>query len=72
MSLNEIFTRRFAELHDYFASMPYQNYRSLSGRYVPDGHWRKWATSADSLIRAALGAHSSHYQVFSSQFAMPV
>jgi hypothetical protein len=68
--LNEIFTRRFAELADYFASMPYQNYpHGISGRFVPDGFWRKWATSADSLIRASFGENSSHYQAFSSRLA---
>jgi hypothetical protein len=71
--LKETFTKRFAELHDYFASMPYQSYpQGIHGRYVPDGFWRKWATSADSLIRAACGETSSHYQAFSSQLAKTV
>lgn len=36
----------------------------MSGSFVPDGQWQKWATSAQNLIRAVFGEQSPHYQNF--------
>jgi hypothetical protein len=69
MTLKETFSRRFAELEEYFAAMPYRNYGSVTGRYVPDGFWRKWATSAENLIKAAFGDGSPHYKRFAELYA---
>ncbi|MGF6879162.1 DUF4145 domain-containing protein [Paraburkholderia sp. MM5477-R1] len=69
MALTETFNRRFAELDDHFTAMPYHQYLHGDGRFVPNGFWRKWATSADNLIRAVCGENSSHYRSFTAQFA---
>ncbi|WP_028226725.1 DUF4145 domain-containing protein [Paraburkholderia ferrariae] len=68
MTLKETFAQRFAELHDMYKSMPFKD-SPYSGRYVPNGFWRKWATSAQNLIKAAFGEGSPHYKNFSHLYA---
>ncbi len=61
--LHTAFTTRFAELERSFAELPYES-SEYTGRYVPKGKWRQWATSAQSLIRAVFGESSPHYANF--------
>lgn len=60
----DIFARRFGELEESHRSLPYKQSDYGSGRYVPDGQWQKWATSAQSLIRAVFSESSPHYKNF--------
>lgn len=63
--LRETFARRFTELDASFSSIHFKPHGDgMSGGYVPDGQWQKWATSAQNLIRAAFGEPSPHYQNF--------
>jgi hypothetical protein len=62
--LKDTFARRFLELKDEFANIPFQPFRHGVGRFVPNGHWRQWATSAQNLIRAVYGEASPHYRNF--------
>ncbi|WP_026603141.1 DUF4145 domain-containing protein [Methylomonas sp. 11b] len=63
--LRDTFARRFTELEASFSSIPFKSHsRGIPGSYVPDGQWQKWATSTQSLIRAAFGELSPHYQNF--------
>lgn len=49
--------------------MPFQSYGGgMSGSYVPSGAWQKWATSAQSLIRAVFGEAAPHYVNFVTAF----
>lgn len=61
--MKKIFGRRFIELEISFRTLPYQD-SSFGGRYVPNGQWQKWATSAQNLILAVFGEHSPHYKNF--------
>ncbi|MFM0210473.1 DUF4145 domain-containing protein [Paraburkholderia sediminicola] len=68
--IHDTFARRFLELQDLFINMPYRAYEDGSiGRYVPNGFWRQWATSTESLIRAAFGEASPHCRNFSDLYA---
>ncbi|NOV32121.1 hypothetical protein [Methylomonas sp. ZR1] len=63
--LRETFARRFTELEASFSSIIFTPYGAgRSDRRVADGQWEKWATSAQSLIRAVFGEPSPHYQNF--------
>jgi hypothetical protein len=63
--LNDIFKRRFGELVDSFATLPFKpNGSGMSGSHVAAGDWKRWATSAQSLILAVYGENSPHYQNF--------
>lgn len=63
--LRETFARRFTELDASFSSIHFKPHGGgMSGSYVPDGQWQKWATSAQNLIRAVFGEPSPHYQNF--------
>lgn len=67
-TINETFRRRFSELENGFSTMPKQSGHGFPA-FVPDGKWRQWATSAQSLIKAVFGEHSPHYQNFTSTYA---
>ncbi|MFM0243295.1 DUF4145 domain-containing protein [Paraburkholderia phytofirmans] len=67
--MNDTFGRRFSELKDMFLNMPYRAYEHVEGRYVPNGFWRQWATSAQNLIQAVFGEASPHYRNFSVLYA---
>lgn len=64
--LNELFAKRFQELKFESDSIPFKHgdYGSV---YVERGEWEKWATSAESLIKAVFGQESPHYQNFESE-----
>lgn len=67
--LTDTFTKRFKELQKQSESLPFQpNGGGMSGTHVPTGIWQKWATSAQSLIKAANGEDSPHYINFVSAF----
>lgn len=68
--LKEVFARRFVELEVGFSSIEFKPYGDrMSGSYVPNGHWQKWATSAQNLILAVFGENSPHYQNFIKSYA---
>ena len=56
--LNKRFAKRFNELEAEFRAIPYNN------DYAVDGAWKKWATSAESLLLAACTENSPHYTNF--------
>lgn len=63
--LNPIFIRRFEELSKAFAVLQFHpNGGGMSGTNVKTGDWMRWATSAQSLIRAAFGEDTPHYRNF--------
>ena len=68
--LRETFARRFSELKVSFSSIQFRPHGSgMSGAYVPDGQWQKWATSVQNLVLAVFGKPSPHYQNFVSAYA---
>ena len=67
--LNETFKRRFAELTTAFERLPYQSSDYDSHRWVPNGEWKRWGTSAQSLILAIFGDNSPHYTNFVNEFS---
>ena len=66
--LKDVFLKRFQELKDESDSIPFLQTRGLGSPAAPSGNWKKWATSAESLIRAVFGAESPHYMNFAKQF----
>ncbi|MBL8415265.1 MAG: DUF4145 domain-containing protein [Propionivibrio sp.] len=62
--MKDVFKRRFVELDKDFGSIPITTSSHDSRRYVQDGKWEKWATSAQNLILAVFGDHSPHYKNF--------
>ncbi len=65
--LNETFARRFSELEKSYGSLPFTS-NQHSGRYVPGGQWRRWATSVQSLVLAVFGESSPHYKNFVTEY----
>ncbi len=59
--LNDKFLKRFQELQEKSDSLPFRSGSGATGRYVPGGIWRGWATSCQNLIRAVYGENSPHY-----------
>lgn len=66
--LNNKFAQRFTELESSFNALTYVTRDGYSGRRVPNGQWRQWATSAQNLIRAVFGEASPHCSNFSSLY----
>lgn len=63
--LHDVLKQRFRELADQYGTIPFHSHGGgMSGSYAPSGTWQKWATSAQSLIKAAFGEHSPHYENF--------
>jgi hypothetical protein len=58
--MNDIFKRRFSELVTSGGQMPRQSGIGGYPDIVPNGAWRQWATSAQSLIQAVFGKGSPH------------
>ena len=58
--INDKFAARFSELQNELDEMPFIH-DDYGGRYVQSGIWMKWATSVESLIKAACGADSPYY-----------
>lgn len=65
--LDEVFTRRFAELESKFKSIPFRS-ESYGSPHATAGDWKQWATSAQSLILKVFGEGTPHYQNFLIQF----
>ena len=59
--LKETFARRFKELEERFRLIKFEQPESGGDRYVPNGSWQQWATSAQSLVLAVCGERSPHY-----------
>ncbi|WIT12754.1 DUF4145 domain-containing protein [Paucibacter sediminis] len=58
-----LFSRRFEELSKSFAELQFHpNGGGMSGSNVKAGDWMRWATSAQSLVRAVYGEDTPHYQ----------
>src|SRR5574343_253534 len=58
-----LFSRRFEELSKSLAELQFHpNSGGLSGSNVRTGDWMRWATSAQSLVRAVYGEDTPHYQ----------
>lgn len=67
--LKDVMAKRFVELQSQSNSLPFRsNSGGMSGAHVLEGAWQQWATSAQSLIRAACGEHSPHYTNFVTAF----
>lgn len=66
--LNDTFAKRFMELDAAFDKMPFENRDGYRNTSVRNGFWRKWATSAQSLIAAVFGAPSPHLKNFDSLY----
>lgn len=63
--INPLFSRRFKELAQAFVELQFHsNGDGMSGTNVKAGDWMRWATSAQSLIRAVYGENTPHYQNF--------
>lgn len=61
--INDRFAARFSELQREWDEMPFETGRHV-GSHVKSGAWEKWATSAESLIKAACGMDSPYYESF--------
>ena len=61
--INDRFAARFSELQSEWDEMPFETSRH-KGSHVKSGIWEKWATSAESLIKAACGMDSPYYESF--------
>lgn len=66
--LKNTFNRRFSQLDEDFSKFNYQTSSYDSGRYMHDGEWRKWATSAQTLLLAVFGERSPYYKNFVKQY----
>ena len=64
--LKDVFSKRFQELQEESDSIPFQD-KGYGVFYAPGGNWKKWATSAESLIRAVFGTESPHYVNFARE-----
>ncbi len=64
--INDKFETRFSELQNELDEMPYihGNNNGLYGGLYEPGIWKKWATSVESLLKAACGADSPYYLNF--------
>jgi hypothetical protein len=68
MMLSQTFSRRFKELEEKLAALPYRQNEEMRGSHVPEGVWQQWATSAQNLILAVFGDGSPHYSNFLQAF----
>ncbi len=64
--MKEVFKKRFAELEKQYSDIPFKH--SDFGRTCEKGDWQRWATSAQSLIRAVYGDQSPQYENFVAAF----
>lgn len=61
------FQKRFNELMETFDWIP-KKHLSSGGAYFQEGDWKRWATSAQSLIKSVCGVGSPHYSNFLDAF----
>jgi hypothetical protein len=66
--LSPLFHRRFVELAEAFMKMPFTRSQHTDSSYVEEVHWKRWATSAQSLILAVYGPASPQYINFVDSF----
>jgi len=66
--VKDVFAKRFSELEESYKSIPFQDSGMGAGRFVPNGGWYQWATSAQNLILAVFGRQSPHYVNFSKAY----
>jgi hypothetical protein len=66
--MNEVFAQRFQELEIKRQHIPFRSHGMPDSAYVPDGEWRGWATSVQSLLRAVFGETSEQYVNFSASY----
>lgn len=66
--LNEIFTKRFAELADAHSKFRYED-DGMGSSFCRSGQWEGWATSSENLIRAVFGEEAPHYKNFREAYA---
>jgi hypothetical protein len=66
--LKDAFAKRFAELDAEFGKMPFERRDGFSNAQVRNGFWRKWATSTQNLLKAALGSSSPHVKNFDALY----
>jgi hypothetical protein len=64
--MNEIIARRFRELETSRTKIVFQQHSPTTSQFVANGEWRGWATSVQSLLRAAFGESSEQYKNFST------
>jgi hypothetical protein len=65
--LHSTFAKRFEELAQAFSAVQFHpNGVGASGTHVKKGDWMRWATSAQSLIRAVYGENTPHYTNFTA------
>lgn len=67
--MHSVFDRRFQELANQFAALPFHANDGFAGQHVKAGDWKRWATSAQSVILAVFGEGSPHYQNFVQSFS---
>lgn len=65
--LKSKFENRFSQLDESFSKLNYQKSSFDDTRYVYDGEWRKWATSAQNLLLVVFGERSPYYKNFVKQ-----
>lgn len=66
--MKDVFSKRFSELEESYKTIPFKDSGMGGGRYVPNGLWYQWATSAQNLILAVFGQQSPHYLNFSKAY----
>lgn len=59
---------RFQELEDEYNNLKRINSSNNDSYYVEGSQWRKWATSAQSIILAVFRENSPHYKNFTSSY----
>jgi hypothetical protein len=62
--MKSTFQQRFKELYETFKKLPIQRSSYDNSNYYSGEVWRKWTTSAESLILAVFGESSPHYKNF--------
>ena len=62
--LKDRFQQRFIELDEQYQKMPFRQNSGMSGTHADGQDWKKWATSAQNLIRAVFEENSPHYVNF--------
>jgi hypothetical protein len=66
--LRDTFLKRFGELEAEFDQLPFEPREGYKNTIVRNGYWRKWATSAQSLIAASFGDTSHHIRNFTALY----
>lgn len=63
--LKDTFARRFTELFKSFSDIQFKSHGGgMTGDFVTNGQWQKWATSVQNLVLVVYGEKSPHYRNF--------